>query len=236
MKYADTVQHQNFRHALRPGGNPVTMTNIIASFQASRPNRILLCAHWDTRPWADQDPDPKNRTKPVLGANDGASGVAVLLEIARILKEAPPFPGIDIVFFDGEDFGDYGNNDSWAIGSREYAQHFKHVHLPQYGILLDLVGEKNHQFYIEKNSYSFAPELVTTIWNKAEQLGIPEFIPEIGLEVMDDHIRLFEAGIPCADIIDLDYPYWHTTEDTPDKCSVQSLDNVGRVVIATIYE
>ena len=235
-KYADRVTHQSFCYPLRSGQAPVTMTNVIANFQSTNTDRILLCAHWDTRPWADEDPNPSNRNKPVMGASDGASGVAVLLEIARLIHIYPPPYGIDIVFFDGEDYGVSGDNDSWAIGSREFAYHKSPSYNPQFGILLDLVGDKDQQIYIEGNSFRYAPEIVDRIWKKAAQLGIIEFIPEHGYEIMDDHIRLLEAGIPCIDIIDFDYQYWHTVEDTPDKCSPQSLANVGRVVTAVIYE
>lgn len=234
-KYAERVTHQTFRYPLRPGENVVAMTNIIANFQSNNTRRILLLAHWDTRPWADQDPNPENHHKPVLGANDGASGVAVLLEIARLIHLQPPPYGIDIVLVDGEDYGSYGNNDSWAIGSREFARHKNPNYNPQFGILLDLIGDKDQQIYIEQNSYRYAPEIVDKIWKKAEQLGIVEFIPEPRHDIMDDHIRLLEVGIPCVDIIDYDYAYWHTIEDTPDKCSPQSLANVGRVVLAVIY-
>jgi len=235
-KYADRVSHQSFCYSLRPGQTPVTMTNVIANFQSTNTDRILLCAHWDTRPWADEDPNPSNRNKPVLGASDGASGVAVLLEIARLIHLYPPPYGIDIVFFDGEDYGVSGDNDSWAIGAREFAQRKSPSYNPQFGILLDLVGDKDQQLYMEGNSLRYAPEIVDRVWKKAEQLGVIEFISENGYEIMDDHIRLLEVGIPCIDIIDFDYQYWHTVEDTPDKCSPQSLANVGRVVTAVIYE
>jgi glutaminyl-peptide cyclotransferase len=235
-KYADRVNQQHFRLPLGKGQNPVTMTNIIANFQLNNPSRILLCAHWDTRPWADQDPLTANRMKPVMGANDGASGVAVLLEIARLIKLNPPPYGIDIVLFDGEDSGTYGDNDSWAVGSKEFAKRKPHDYNPMYGILLDLIGDKDQQIYIEANSNRYAPHIVNKIWHKADELGITTFIPDIGYEVMDDHIRLLEAGILCVDLIDFDYPYWHTTEDTPDKCSPESLENVGRVILSIIYE
>lgn len=235
-KYAERVIHQSFRYPLRQGQNSVTMTNIIANFQINNSPRILLCAHWDTRPWADQDSDPINWDKPVLGANDGASGVAVLLEIARLIHAFPPQYGIDIVFFDGEDYGASGNNDSWAIGSREFAQNKGPSYNPQFGILLDMIGDKDQQIFIEQNSYKYAPDIVDKVWKKAENLGVVEFIPKPRYEIMDDHIRLLDVGIRCIDIIDLDYKYWHTLEDTPDKCSPQSLANVGSVIIAVIYD
>ncbi len=235
-KYADRVTLQNFSYPLRSGGQPVTMTNVIANFQPGKTQRILLLAHWDTRPWADMDPDPRNHHLPVPGANDGASGVAVLLEIARLITANPPAFGIDILLVDGEDYGEYGSNDGWAIGSREFARKRDPNYRPRFGILLDLVGDADQLIYIERNSQKYAPEIVSKVWHQAEELGIATFIPEQRFEVMDDHIRLLEVGIPCIDIIDFDYPYWHTTADTPDKCSPQSLENVGRVVMAVIYE
>jgi len=235
-KYADNVKEQKFRYPLRKGEEPVTMTNVIANFNSRNPDRILLFAHWDTRPWADMDPDPAKHDTPIIGANDGASGVAILLEIARLIHmKAPPY-GIDILLVDGEDYGSYGDNDSWAIGSREFARNKSPNYRPRYGILLDLVGDRNLEIYIERFSYRYAPHIVDKIWARAEELGVVEFIPEPKFEVMDDHVRLMEAGIPCVDIIDFDYEYWHTVEDTPDKCSAGSLGKVGRVVTSVIYE
>ena len=235
-KYADRVTQQSFSYPLRRGRKPVKMANIIANFEIDNRNRILLCAHWDTRPWADQDEDSAMHNKPVIGANDGASGVAVLLEIARLIHKNPPPYGIDIVLFDGEDYGSYGDNNSWAIGSRVFAQRKSGSYNPIFGILIDLIGDKNQEIYIEQNSMRFAPDIVNRVWKTAAELGIYEFIPEPRFEVMDDHVRLLEVGIKCINIIDFDYKYWHTIEDTPDKCSPQSLSNVGRVLMSVIYQ
>ena len=138
----------------------------------SKSNRILLCAHWDTRPWADRDANPENHTKPVIGASDGASGVAVLLEIARLISLYSPNYGVDIVFFDAEDFGNYGNNESWALGSKKFAQNLKRKYHPQFAILLDLIGDADQQIYIEHNSYQYAREIVDMVWNRAQNLGV----------------------------------------------------------------
>ncbi len=234
--YADRVMQQPFSAVMGPDKKRVACYNIIANFQMNNPRRVLLCAHWDTRPWADLDPDPANHQKPVPGANDGASGVAVLLEIARILKHSPPRYGVDIVLFDAEDFGSYGQNDTWALGSKQFASQVVRNFRPEFGILLDMVGDADQQIYIEQNSYRFARPVVERVWRKADQLGIHEFIHEVKYDVHDDHINLLEIGIPTIDIIDFDYKYWHTISDTPDKCSPQSLDNVGRVVLGVIYE
>lgn len=235
-KYADRVTQQPFKALIESGKSSVTCYNIIANFHPDKTRRILLCAHWDTRPWADRDPDPINHKKPVPGANDGASGVAVLLEIARIIDITPPKFGVDIVFFDAEDFGVYGQNDTWALGSKQFAQNIVKSYHPEFGILLDLIGDADQQLYIEQNSYQYARKIVDRVWNIAEQMGIPEFIPEVKFDVYDDHLNLLEIGIPAIDIIDFDYQYWHTVEDTPDKCSPQSLGNVGRVLLRVLYD
>jgi len=235
-KYAERVTQQPFNMTIEPGKSPVTCYNIIANFYSAKMRRILLCAHWDTRPWADRDPDPANHNKPVPGASDGASGVAVLLEIARIIKIVPPKYGVDIVLFDAEDFGTYGQNDTWALGSKQFARNTVKGYQPEFAILLDLIGDADQQLYIEQNSYRYARKIVDRIWNMAEQMGIPEFIPEVKFDVYDDHLNLLEIGIPAVDIIDFDYQYWHTVEDTPDKCSPQSLDNVGKVVLKVLYD
>ncbi len=235
-KYADRVTLQPFNVTIESGKSPVTSYNIIANFYSAKTRRILLCAHWDTRPWADRDPDPANHNKPVMGASDGASGVAVLLEIARIIKIVPPKYGVDIVLFDAEDFGTYGQNDTWALGSKQFARNAVREYHPEFAILLDLIGDADQQLYIEQNSYKYARKIVDRIWNIADQMGIPEFIPEVKFDVYDDHLNLLEIGIPAVDIIDFDYKYWHTVEDTPDKCSPQSLGNVGRVVLGVLYD
>ncbi|MFZ5515447.1 MAG: M28 family peptidase [Candidatus Zhuqueibacterota bacterium] len=234
-KYTPHVSEQAFQVKLEPA-KPATCYNIIANFHPNRTNRMLLCAHWDTRPWADRDPDPANHNKPVPGASDGASGVAILLEIARIIHIAEPKYGVDIVLFDAEDFGSYGNNDSWALGSKQFARSVVRNYHPEIGILLDLVGDADQQIYMEVNSNKYAQPIVKRVWDIADDLGIGTFIPEVMYEVYDDHLNLLEAGIPCIDIIDFDYDYWHTVEDTPDKCSPQSLENVGRVVREILYQ
>jgi len=236
QKYTSRVTEQPFQTRIKSTENSVTCYNIIANFNVENSRRVLLCAHWDTRPWADRDPDPANHNKPVIGASDGASGVAVLLEIARIIHILKPKYGVDIVFFDAEDFGTYGNNDSWALGSKHFAQTLSSQYRPEYGILLDLIGDADQQLYIELNSYKYARDIVDRIWNTAQDLGIAEFIPESKHDVYDDHLNLLQAGIQCVDIIDFDYKYWHTVDDTPDKCSPQSLGNVGKVLVELLYK
>jgi glutaminyl-peptide cyclotransferase len=226
-KHADQVAEQTFEEYLEGLQKRVKLTNIIASFNLQATQRILLCAHWDSRPWADQDPDTSKRRQPVLGANDGASGVAVLLEVAKTLKRAPPPVGVDIIFFDGEDAGLTGQTDTYLAGSRYFARTKDTRFNPMMGILLDMVGGANLQLHQEINSVNYAGAVVDRVWNLAARLGVPEFIPSPKHEVIDDHIPLLNVGIPVIDVIDFG--------DTPDKCSAQSLEKVGRVVLATVY-
>ncbi len=235
QKSADAVVEQPFLHTDFRNQKTHTLTNIIASF-GKQGERILLCAHWDTRPWADFDPDPGNRDEPILGANDGASGVAVLLEIARILKQCPPPRGVDIVLFDGEDAGLEGQNDTWCQGSRYFAQNKGYDYNPRCGILIDMIGDKDLYLPVEGNSQKYAPELVDRVWTKAEEVGLSAFDRSVGFEMTDDHLELLKVGIPAIDIIDFDYPYWHTLQDTEDKCSPESLGIVGTLLLHLIYE
>jgi Zn-dependent M28 family amino/carboxypeptidase len=209
------------------------MYNIFAIFNENANKRIMLCAHWDTRPTADEELDPANRKKPILGANDGASGVAVLLELARQFKVKRPQVGIIIALWDGEDYGPDINN--MLMGSRYFAKNMGKLR-PTYGILLDMVGDKDLQIYKEANSVYAAPELVERVWRKAGELGYRKYFPDsVKYTIIDDHVPLIEAGVPFIDLIDFDYPYWHTLQDTVDKCSPDSLRIVGEVVAAVVY-
>ncbi|RMF60077.1 MAG: DUF4910 domain-containing protein [Calditrichaeota bacterium] len=236
QKFGAVVTRQPFLNALPALGTSATMTNIIASFGLEKGKRVLLCAHWDSRPVADQDPDVAKRTQPVPGANDGASGVAVLLEVARNLQLNEPEYGVDIVFFDGEDSGVSGQSDSYALGAQYFARNKDFRYRPEFGLLLDMVGDKDLQIYQEENSLNYAPEIVEQVWNRAQTLGLPAFIPTPAYEVTDDHLPLLNAGIPCIDLIDFTYEYWHTTADTPDKCSPESLAQVGQLILSLLYQ
>ena len=194
---------------------------------------VLLAAHWDTRPIADHDPKPENRETPILGANDGASGVAVLLELARVFKTHPPPRRVVIVLFDGEDYGKTA--DDMFIGSRFFARNLGKWK-PDYGILLDMVGDKNLTLPIEANSWNANRAFTAAIWNRAAALGLAPFQQRLGPAIMDDHVPLIKVGIPMVDIIDFDYPYWHTIEDTVDKCSPKSLEVVATLVISVVYD
>ncbi|GBD93057.1 bacterial leucyl aminopeptidase precursor [bacterium BMS3Abin05] len=233
-KFTDRVRLQPFPFVNYKDNLRLTLHNVIASF-GSQSDRILLAAHWDTRPWADQDPNPKNRNTPILGADDGASGVAVLLEIARNLKENPPPVGVDLILWDGEDSGREGHATEYLQGSRYFAQHKSPSYNPKFSILLDMVGDKELQLYEEGNSYRYAPDVVDLVWGIAGDLNFTQFIPEVKYTIVDDHLPLLEVGIPSIDVIDFDYPYWHTLQDTPDKCSSESLRVVGQVLLNVIY-
>lgn len=234
---ADRVAHQSFTFIDTLQDVSFSLTNIIASFNLTPPGdrRILLMAHWDTRPRADKDPDPEKRSTPILGANDGASGVAVLLHIAEILKENTPPVGVDIALFDGEDYGEESNLAYYCLGAKHFTKNMG-SYRPIYGILLDLVGDRDLRLPIEGYSWQYARAVTERIWKKADDLGLNAFVNEFGPTVYDDHLILNQAGIPSVDIIDFNYEYWHTTADTPDKCSSESLAQVGRVVLAMIYE
>lgn len=229
------VQTQAFPFRDPKTGSSYVLHNVIASFGKQK-NRFLLCAHWDTRPRADEDPTLANRSKPVPGANDGASGVAVLLEIARSLKKQPAPIGVDIVLFDGEDSGLYGRNETWCQGARYFAEHLPISVENTQAILIDMIGDSDLWLPKEGHSVQYAPNLVQRVWQKAKTLGLTVFQSKIGPYVIDDHIELLRAGIPAIDIIDFDYPYWHTIEDTPDKCSPGSLKTIGNLLLHVIYE
>ena len=238
---ADTVIQQSFSHSDVYSGKLFKLTNVLARFRPTEKNRIWIAAHWDSRPWADQDKNPKNRSKPVLGANDGASGVAVLMELAHHLAKQSPSIGVDLVFLDGEDMGKAGDLEHFFNGSRYLAKNIPSP-VPKYCILVDMIGDKDLQLPVEGKSAEQAPELVDQLWTEAEILGLQEFTRDIDYFVEDDHVVLYqEGGIPSVDIIDFRYGtgkvnYWHTVEDTPDKCSPGSLATVGTLLLHHIYE
>ena len=227
----------------------LNITNIIAAFHPERADRVLICAHWDSRHIADHDPDPANRNKPVPAANDGASGPGVMLEIARQLTLKDPGIGVDLVFLDAEDYGQpedapQPKEDTWCLGTQYWA---KNPHKPGYtarfGILLDMVGAKNATFHKEGESMSYAPDVVKLVWETAAWLGYSHiFIDETGGSVTDDHIYINEIlKIPTIDIIQQDmsgehpfFPYWHTTKDDMDYIDKTTLLAVGNTVLAVL--
>ncbi len=236
---ADSVAFQDFAYQ-GYDHEQLHLTNVIASFRPQMTSRILLCAHWDTRPRAEHDENKSLRDKPIIGANDGASGVAVLLEIAALLKKNPPPIGVDLVLFDGEDYGKEGDTDRYLLGSRYYASNLDKTVIPRFGILLDMIGDTYLEIPREQNSMRFAPDVMNLVWSKAQELGVTQFVDVQGEEIMDDHLPLNQAGIKTIDLIDFDYPdqtnrYWHTQQDTPDHCSAESLEAVGTVLTNVLF-
>lgn len=231
-------------------GRPLEGKNIIASFDKGNPERILLCAHWDSRPFADHDPDPANHFKPVMGANDGASGVGVLLEVARCLAADKPAVGVDIVLFDLEDFGEHANwrgeaKDNWGLGSQYWSKNpHAQGYRARFGILLDMVGAAGAVFPMEGTSTYFAPAVVKKVWAAARALGLSEYFVERESDpLIDDHLYVNQhARIPTVDIIDYDasrggFPAgWHTVGDTLDKIDKETLAAVGRLVLAVVHQ
>ena len=237
-KFAREVVTQDFTQQVTAG--KLNLTNIIATFgpvgadlKPVHTEKVLLAAHWDTRPFADRDPDPQKRHLPILGANDGASGVAILLELSRAFHLEPPDVQVIMVLFDGEDYGK--TMSEMLLGSRYFARNMDDRWRPEYGILIDMVGDKDLDIYIEPNSARAAPDIVKKVWNRAKKLRLKGIYAEPGPAVMDDHIPLIRAGVKCIDIIDFNYPYWHSVEDTPDKCSPESLETVGKLLLDVIY-
>lgn len=203
------------------------LTNILAT-RGHENGYILMGAHYDTRMYADMDPAPGNRRTPVPGANDGASGVAVLLEIARVLPETLDVP-VRLVLFDGEDNGDIPGWD-WILGSRMFVSRMEEV--PDAVVIVDMVGDKDLDLYREKSS---SREIQDQIWEVGQELGYGEnFIDHSRYTIIDDHTPFLEKGIPAVDIIDFEYPYWHTTSDTLDKVSPRSLKVVGETLLEWI--
>jgi Zn-dependent M28 family amino/carboxypeptidase len=230
-KYSNSVSLQKFTHEFE--GKTYHAANIIAHFGPTDKPSVMLCAHWDTRPFADQDSEPANRVKPILGADDGASGVAVLVELAAMFHNKTPQVPVTIVLLDGEDFGK--TEDQMYLGARYFAAHMNKSDY-KYGILLDMIGDKGVTIFKEKNSADADPNLVNRIWQTARDLGYGKsFRDEVKYRMGDDHVPMIEAGLPCVDLIDFDYVYWHTLQDTVDKCSPESLKIVGQTVAEVVY-
>ncbi len=236
--YADTAFLQSFKAEIY--GKPIVFSNIIAAFNPTSTNRILICGHWDSRPRSDQDPNPADTSKPCPAANDGASGVAVLLEIARILKTSHLTIGVDIVLFDGEDYGYEHDLANYFIGARHYAGNVPFTK-PRSAVLLDLIGDKDAEFRFEPSSMQSNPAAMRKIWDIAAQRNCKYFIQDNGNGVSDDHDMLIQAGIPSIDIIDVNLvgqnvtnprrKYWHTTHDTIENISKETLYCVGQCVL-----
>lgn len=236
---ADTVEEQEFTHVTQDG-DTLELRNIMGRFLPRLSERVLYVAHWDTRPRADRSANLGEQRLPVPGANDGASGVAVLLGVADVLAERPPRYGVDILFVDGEDFGDFGAGHDVLLGSKYYADHIDpDSPTPLFAVVWDMVGDGDLRVFKEGNSVAGAPEVVERVWDKAEELGYGRvFRDEQGSYITDDHLPLQNAGIRAIDVIDLEFgpnnAYWHTLEDTLDKVSAESLQIVGDVAVALV--
>lgn len=232
-------------------GTPLRSTNIIASYNPEATTRIMFCAHWDCRPWADNDPDSTNWHKPIVAANDAASGVGVMIELARILKGSGLELGVDFICFDAEDYGtpqwfegeDPG--DTWALGAQYFANNLPEGYAPRYGILLDMVGGVGAKFYREGMSMQYAPAIVKKVWNAARQVGYGSYFPkDDGGMITDDHIPVNQtANIPCIDVIPY-YPdcaqssfgpTWHTIADNMDNIDKNTLKAVGQTMVQVLF-
>jgi len=243
-KYTQYVSKQPFTYT-GYNGEVLELTNLIAKFNPQNKNRIMICAHWDSRPRSEHAKDPTKQKLPILGANDGASGVAVILELARILSENKIDYGVDLVLFDGEDYGMESDLANFSLGSKYYSSKLINDIFPTFAVLLDMVGDKDAIFKIEKNSKDYAPDLVDLFWNKAAQIGADKFTTKISLPIYDDHIPLNQAGLRTIDIIDSDLigadspterrNYWHSDKDTIENIGVETLQQVGDVVTNVIY-
>ena len=224
-------------------GTQLNTRNIFASFRPEASRRLLLAAHWDCRPWADADPDPSKHTQAVDGANDGASGVGVLLEAARQMKTLNPGIGVDILFVDAEDWGAEGDDSSWALGTKYFANHLPYAgYAPEGAVVLDMVGAPDAVFPREYFSQTNAPQLVDAFWSAAARAGHSDLFPQtMGSAVTDDHVELLRAGIPAIDIIDYRNgsgfcPQWHTSADDMSGISRETLRKVGETLLQFVKD
>lgn len=235
---ADTVIEQRWRHVTLDGDS-IPMRNVLARFNPASAQRILYLAHWDTRPIAEKDPDPARRNEPIPGANDGASGVAVLLGVADVLAGRRPAFGVDLLFVDGEDYGDFEDElEDVLIGARYFAQNPPEAgYRPMFGVLFDMVGADGARFFQEGYSVQHAPEVVSRVWRTAEELNRSNyFVPRLGGYITDDHLPLLEAGMRVVNVIQdpREYPEHHTHQDTIDRISARTLQAVGDVAVALV--
>lgn len=228
-------------------GETLQLHNIVARLHPERTTRVLLTAHWDTRPMADMESDESSKRLPIAGANDGASGVAVLLEVARSLAARPAGIGVDIVLFDGEDYGRSGDESMFCLGSKYYAASLSTDDvMPVFGVLLDLVGDRDAVFPREGHSDAYARDIVDLFWGRAAALGLRQFSSSRHDPIIDDHVPLNQvAGIKTINIIDAELvghatsderrKYWHTLQDTPAQCAPETLAAVGNLLLHVLH-
>ena len=213
------------------------MRNLVISAGPPGGRRLWLGAHYDTRPRSDRERDPERARQPLPGANDGASGTAVLLHLAELLALSPPPRGVDLIFFDAEDYGREGDLAGYCLGSAALAAAWRGFGSPLAGgrpeglIVVDMVGKRGLSVPMEANSLRFAAPWTRAVFERADELGLDAFVPVPGPAVHDDHIPFLQAGVPAVDLIDFDYPEWHTLGDTPAACSPASLEAVGRLLL-----
>jgi len=233
---ADTVVVQAFTQRTSQG-TALRLRNFFARFRPQAAERVLFVAHWDTRPNADKSFNLGQRQLPVPGANDGGSGVAVLLGVADALKARAPAIGVDLLFVDGEDWGDFTDSTETLLGARYFAAHQPPGYTTLFAVVFDMVGDKDLEIPQEGYSVSRAPEVVQRVWDTAARLGYERvFVPRVSEALTDDHVPLQQAGIRAIDVVDFTFPYHHTTEDTLDKVSAASLQIVGDVAVALVRQ
>ena len=241
---ADTVIEQRWTHVTAQG-DTLPLRNVLARFRPEAAERVLFLTHWDTRPVSDGQGVPAaQRSTPVPGANDGGSGVGLFVALGDALKAAPPGVGVDLLFVDGEDWGDFPDGSDWEqlqradvlLGSKYFAEHPPSPgYRPLFGVLFDMIGDRDLQIFHEINSLAAAPDVVARVWNTAHSLGYARwFVPQSRYAVTDDHIPLIRKGWPVIDVIDLDYPDHHKPSDTIDKISARSLQIVGDVALTLV--
>lgn len=239
-KTADEIIVQEFTYQEKKYKTRHDLQNVIARYNPEAEFQTIISCHWDTRPWADMEKKRADRDQPIIGANDGASGVAVLLELGKILGQTRPPIGVNLVFFDGEDMGIPGENETYCQGSRYFAKNLP-IPKPDEAINLDMVADKQLHLPVEKFSLEFHPELVRYLWERADELGLDAFDMTPQHAIYDDHVPLYEhAGIPSIDLIDFKYPnpysnFWHTMNDLPEHCSAESLGQVGTLMVDYIF-
>jgi hypothetical protein len=232
-KHGAKVQKQTFKVRQLSQRNQVEMTNLIFSWHTDRKRRVILCSHYDTRPIADQEPDPRKWRQPFVSANDGGSGVAFLMELAHHMKDLNTKVGVDFVLFDGEEYVFKPGFDKYFFGSEHFAAEYRNSRDPkQYAaaVLLDMIGGRNARFPAEGHSIMKAGALVNAIWRIAAEQKCTAFLDRVGDSVLDDHLALNRAGIPAIDIIDFKYRHWHRLTDLPENCSGDSLAQVSKVL------
>jgi glutaminyl-peptide cyclotransferase len=233
---ADTVIEQRFSH-VTVKGDTLPLRNILYRFRPRESQRVLYVTHWDSRPVSDgPNESPERRASPMPGANDGAAGVGVLVALAEALKRTPPDVGVDLLFVDGEDYGNFDDGKDVLLGSRYFAEHLPDsAYRPLYGVLWDMIGKQGARFTQEQFSLQKAPEVVALVWKQAQELGYGSvFVAAPGVAITDDHVPLLNAGLHVIDVIDYDYPEHHTTRDVLGMISQRSLQTVGDVAYALV--